>query len=67
MHRRDATKTVPDTRAARERVRTAEAASAEAQGAGWDPFEIWRERIQRPRELAGKTTPSELDRARQKS
>ena len=34
---------------------------------GWDPFEVWRERIKQPRDLSGQSSRPQVPRKRQKS
>lgn len=67
MYRREAKKDVPVSKATVRLGPTGQAGPASTESAGWDPFEVWRDRIQRPREQSGKATLSEFERARQKS
>jgi len=67
MYRKNAGEAAAVPPSTGEREAISEARASRTRGAGWDPFEVWRERIQRPREQSGKATLSEFERARQKS
>lgn len=67
MYRREAIKDVPASKTTAKRERTRPADSGSTESRGWDPFEVWRDRIQRPRAQSGKAALSEFERARQKS
>jgi len=66
MYRKNATEVVPAIPPTDDREPAGEARASRTRG-GWDPFEVWRDRIQRPREQSGKAALSEFERARQKS
>lgn len=67
MHRSEAKKDLLIAEKPADREKSVPVKLVPTRPGGWDPFEVWRERIQRPRELSGKTAPTQLDRARQKS
>jgi hypothetical protein len=66
MYRGEAKQEVPAPGAAGDCERTRRPDVGLTPPTGWDPFEIWRERIKEPREQSGQTTRSDLDRARPK-
>jgi len=67
MYRSEAKKDLPVAETPADRESAVPVKLVPTRPGGWDPFEVWRERIQRPRELSGKTAATQLDRARQKS
>jgi len=67
MYRKNAKEVVHVPPSKGDREPTGEARASRARGDGWDPFEVWRDRIQRPRQQSGKADLSEFERARQKS
>ncbi len=67
MYRKNATEVVQVPPPMGDRETTGEARASRTRGTGWDPFEVWRDRIQRPRQQSGKADLSEFERARQKS
>jgi hypothetical protein len=67
MYRKNATEVVQVPPLTGDHEATSEARASRTRSDGWDPFEVWRDRIQRPRQQSGKASLSEFERARQKS
>jgi hypothetical protein len=67
MSRSEAKKVVPVVEAATDRPASIPVKLVPTKPGGWDPFDVWRERIQRPRELLDKTGRPQPGRRRQKS
>ena len=67
MYHNEMKKDLPAAETAADRDPTGRFRLMPPKSEGWDPFQVWRERIKQPRDLSGKTSIPDVPRKPQKS
>jgi hypothetical protein len=67
MYRSEGKKELPVSRPADDHDTTSKPQPVPPKPEGWDPFQVWRDRILKPRERSGRTARPQVPRKPQKS